>query len=340
MVVQTSVPDEEAPLPLQVETDHIALSQDVAAPWTSRRLVWTGLGFAGLMLFGVSACALHPLGSSPWSDFSRLTPEQEQVPLAVAGEPKANAQCNKLPPGYCDVMFGSFCPRECEQRRLLLQTFAAANGPPKPALPVDQEPKSAWMKLSKSSTASEPKSASAVQQAPKSSSAKAQCSRLPKGYCDSLANAFCPRECEQRRAELAANGPPTTYTAIEPKPKFEPKTKVQCSTLPQGYCDAMYNAFCPRECELRRSQLSDNAWSNHLTPIAGSRVSEVQESSSIVAAIANPRNGRCNIDTIPKHCDTVFWAFCPKECQKRADELDHVATNHLEQKKRADQVQA
>lgn len=329
MVVQTSVPDEEAPLPLQVETDHIALSQD-GASWTSARLVWTGLGFAILMLVGLPACALHPLGSSPWFDFS----EQEQVPLAVAGEPKANTQCNKLPPGYCDVMFSSFCPRECEQRRLLLQTFAAANGPPKPALPAHQEPKSARMKLSKSSTASEPKSASPAHQAPKSSSAKAQaqCSRLPKGYCDSLENAFCPRECEQRRAELDANGPPTTYTAIEPKPKFEPKTKVQCSMLPQGYCDAMYHAFCPRECELRRSRLGDNAWSNHLTPPAGNRASEVQASSSIVAAIASPTNGRCNIDTIPKHCDTIFWAFCPKECQKRADELDHVATNHREQK--------
>jgi len=47
-----------APLPHQLPTDHAAPSQDVASQRITR-LMWTGFGFAALML--VSACALAPL---------------------------------------------------------------------------------------------------------------------------------------------------------------------------------------------------------------------------------------------------------------------------------------
>jgi hypothetical protein len=47
---------------MQVETDQAALSQDVASG-RSTRFLWTGLGFAVLMLIGVSAWAVVPLDS-------------------------------------------------------------------------------------------------------------------------------------------------------------------------------------------------------------------------------------------------------------------------------------
>jgi len=63
MLGQTSLLDEKTSLPLQVEIDEAALSQDVASRDRTTRFVWTGLGFGVIMLMGVSACALHPLAS-------------------------------------------------------------------------------------------------------------------------------------------------------------------------------------------------------------------------------------------------------------------------------------
>jgi len=59
MVGETSLAQEKASLSLQVHTREAASSQDVA----SVRLLWTGIGFAALMLMGLSACALAPLAS-------------------------------------------------------------------------------------------------------------------------------------------------------------------------------------------------------------------------------------------------------------------------------------
>ena len=73
MHVQTSLPDENASLPFQVETDPAALSKDDASRRSTR--CWTGLGFGVLMLIGASACALHPLASHISSEPSRLVPE-------------------------------------------------------------------------------------------------------------------------------------------------------------------------------------------------------------------------------------------------------------------------
>jgi hypothetical protein len=72
MLGQTSLLDEKTSLPLQVETDQAALSQDVASRGSTTRFLWTGLGFGVMMLMGVSACALHPLPSHASAEPSQL----------------------------------------------------------------------------------------------------------------------------------------------------------------------------------------------------------------------------------------------------------------------------
>lgn len=62
MFGQSSLPQEKASLSFQVPTGQDALSLDVASH-RSIRFLWTGLGFAALMLIGVAACALAPLAS-------------------------------------------------------------------------------------------------------------------------------------------------------------------------------------------------------------------------------------------------------------------------------------
>lgn len=62
-------------LPLQVEIDQTSLSEDVAQR-RSTQIVWTGLGFAAvLMLVGVSACALSPHATIASAKPSHLVPE-------------------------------------------------------------------------------------------------------------------------------------------------------------------------------------------------------------------------------------------------------------------------
>lgn len=55
---------QKSSLALEAPSDQVASSQDVASQGNSRFL-WTGLGFAGLMLIGISACSLAPIASHP-----------------------------------------------------------------------------------------------------------------------------------------------------------------------------------------------------------------------------------------------------------------------------------
>jgi len=55
----TSLPDAEASPPFRVETDLAAVHQHVAS-WRGMRSLWIGIGFAVVMLMGISAIALHP----------------------------------------------------------------------------------------------------------------------------------------------------------------------------------------------------------------------------------------------------------------------------------------
>jgi len=73
MLGQSSPPDDKTSLPLRFETDQAALSQKVVL-WRSTRFFWRGLGFAVLIVIGVSAYALHPAAAYGSSASSRLVP--------------------------------------------------------------------------------------------------------------------------------------------------------------------------------------------------------------------------------------------------------------------------
>lgn len=73
MFAQTSLPNENASLSLQVEADQPVLSQDVASG-RGTRFLWTGFGFGVLVLIGL-ACALVPISSHDSAKPSRLFPE-------------------------------------------------------------------------------------------------------------------------------------------------------------------------------------------------------------------------------------------------------------------------
>jgi len=97
MAIQASLPGEKMTLPLQVETDPTDLSQEVASRSTTR-LLWTGLGFAVLVLLGVAACSLHPLAVKP----SPLSPEvafHSMSPLGPGGShPARNPASDRARP--------------------------------------------------------------------------------------------------------------------------------------------------------------------------------------------------------------------------------------------------
>lgn len=84
MLQQTTLPDGKTSLRLQVETDHSAVSQDVASRGSTRSL-WIGLGIGMLMLVGFAACALHPLASLAPAESSRLVPEVAFNPMPAVG---------------------------------------------------------------------------------------------------------------------------------------------------------------------------------------------------------------------------------------------------------------
>jgi len=71
MLEQASLPFEKASLPWHDERDQAALSLDVASR-RNTRLLWTGLGFAVIILIGFSANALHPLSLHASAESPRL----------------------------------------------------------------------------------------------------------------------------------------------------------------------------------------------------------------------------------------------------------------------------
>jgi len=82
MLGQSSPPDDKTSLPLRFETDQAALSQKVVL-WRSTRFFWRGLGFAVLIVIGVSAHALHPVAAYGSSASSRLVPALAFSPLSL-----------------------------------------------------------------------------------------------------------------------------------------------------------------------------------------------------------------------------------------------------------------
>lgn len=84
MLVQSSLPNEEPPLHLQVEAERPALSQDVA-PQRETRFLRIGFGFAVLALLGVSACALLPIAPHAFAKHSHVAFNPSQLPRMRPG---------------------------------------------------------------------------------------------------------------------------------------------------------------------------------------------------------------------------------------------------------------
>lgn len=84
MLGHTTLPDEEAQCPLEVEAHQAALPQDVPS-WRSTGLLKAGLGFVVLTLVAVSACAIHPLETKPPNDRSSQGYFPGFVPMRNAG---------------------------------------------------------------------------------------------------------------------------------------------------------------------------------------------------------------------------------------------------------------
>jgi hypothetical protein len=83
MFGQTPLPNVKPSLHLQLETDRSVLSEDVASPSNSRFL-WTGFGFAVLMLIGILACALFPPVAYASAKRSRHSPALAFIPSLPA----------------------------------------------------------------------------------------------------------------------------------------------------------------------------------------------------------------------------------------------------------------
>jgi len=94
MFEQAVLPDTQTPLPLQVEADQAAVFQDVAS-WRRTRFLWTGLGFA-VMLIGLSArfvpelAAFNFFARHPGHARPANAPGSRAAVLAVGREPLAS----------------------------------------------------------------------------------------------------------------------------------------------------------------------------------------------------------------------------------------------------------
>lgn len=82
MLAQASLRAEETSLPLQVETTQAALSKNVSSERRSR-LLWTGFGFAVLVVIGVSACAPNPVAAHASVQSSRPVQELAFRPMPM-----------------------------------------------------------------------------------------------------------------------------------------------------------------------------------------------------------------------------------------------------------------
>jgi len=83
MLAHTSLPSELPPLTFQVEAEQAALHQ-MAASQRSTRFLWSGLGFAVLMLIGFPAYAPLPIASHASAKSARLPPELAFIPSVPA----------------------------------------------------------------------------------------------------------------------------------------------------------------------------------------------------------------------------------------------------------------
>lgn len=77
---QTSLLDEKASLPVQVESDQAALSEDVTLR-RSTRVLWMGLGFAAILLIGVSAREVYHHSSHDSAEPAWFFPEVAFAPM-------------------------------------------------------------------------------------------------------------------------------------------------------------------------------------------------------------------------------------------------------------------
>jgi len=81
---------EDASVPLQVETDQVASSPSAGVANKRRtRLLWTGFGFATLILIEFSAYVLLPLASHASAKSSSLIPEAAFAPMPSLFRPAA-----------------------------------------------------------------------------------------------------------------------------------------------------------------------------------------------------------------------------------------------------------
>jgi len=97
MVGQSSIPIENVPFHIQVDTDQAAVSQDVAVGRRTR-LLWTGSGCAVLMLIGVSACALLPHASHTSVKPSHFASEVAFNPSLSTGWRPGSAALQRIGP--------------------------------------------------------------------------------------------------------------------------------------------------------------------------------------------------------------------------------------------------
>jgi len=88
---------EKASLSLQAPMDQAAWSQDVASQRSSRFL-WTGLGFAALMLIAVSARPLHHVSAKPTNDAAALAIIHTQDGAFVPLNPLPELSPGRNPP--------------------------------------------------------------------------------------------------------------------------------------------------------------------------------------------------------------------------------------------------
>lgn len=80
MLGHTSLLDEKASLPVQVESDQAALSEDVTSR-RSMRVFWMGLGFAAILLIGVSAREVYHHSSHDSAEPAWFFPEVAFAPM-------------------------------------------------------------------------------------------------------------------------------------------------------------------------------------------------------------------------------------------------------------------
>jgi len=107
MFGQPSLADGKTSLPFQVETDQAALSVNAASQRTIRFL-WTALGFAVLLLVGLSASALQPqapqTSSASWHAFSPL-PGIRRAGHAGIGQASPTVPLREFLPGSRPASF-------------------------------------------------------------------------------------------------------------------------------------------------------------------------------------------------------------------------------------------